>query len=97
MKDRIFKPLGKRVLIKPTPPGDRMSGDIYLPDTAKKQNNEGVVFCLGPAVTSLHEQDAVLFGKWIGVEVYLNGETLLLMSEDDILGIFTPVFETVEG
>ncbi|MCH7761301.1 co-chaperone GroES [candidate division TA06 bacterium] len=89
----MFRPLGRRVLVRPTLPGDRKSGEIYLPDTAKKQNNEGVIIGVGPDVKSLHERELILFGKWIGVEVYLNNETFLLMSEDDILGVFCdPVF-----
>ena len=93
MTERILKLLGKRVLVAPVLCGERMVGDIYLPDTAKKQNNEGIVVGVGTEVTSLHERDSVLFGKWIGVEVYLNGETFMVMSEDDILGVFSPILE----
>ena len=90
------KPLGDRVLVKPIEPSEVKKGGIIIPDTAKEKPQEGEVVSVGTGaradngtVTPLEVKagDRILFGKWSGTEVKLNGEDLLIMKESDILGI----------
>jgi len=91
-----FRPLGDRVLIKRIEEEQKTRGGIIIPDTAKEKPQEGEVIAVGPGarddsgkVNPLDVQpgDRVLFGKWSGSEVRLNGEDLLIMKESDILGV----------
>ena len=78
-----FRPLGDRVLVKRVEEEERTKGGIIIPDSAKEKPQEGEVISTGPG-------DRILFGKWSGSEVKLNGEDLLIMKESDILGVLEP-------
>ena len=91
-----FKPLHDRVLVRRIESDNRSAGGIIIPDTAKEKPQEGEVLAVGSGVraedgkiTPLDVQagDRVLFGKWSGTEVKIDGEELLIMKESDILGI----------
>ena len=90
------RPLYDRVLLKRLEAADEVRGGIIIPDTAKEKPMEGEVVATGPgarddsgAVQALDVKagDRVLFGKWSGTEVKINGEDLLIMKESDIMGI----------
>lgn len=91
-----FKPLHDRVLVRRVEQDERTVGGIIIPDTAKEKPMEGEVLSVGSGhksedgkVTPLDVQvgDRVLFGKWSGTEVKIDGEELIIMKESDILGI----------
>ena len=91
-----FKPLLDRVVIKRTQEENRTAGGIIIPDTAKEKPSQGVVVSVGPGCRdergtliemTLKAGDKVLFSKWSGTEVKINGEDLLIMKESDVLGI----------
>ncbi|MHB1132168.1 MAG: co-chaperone GroES [Chloroflexota bacterium] len=91
-----MKPLGDRVVVKPTPREEVTKGGILLPDTAKEKPMEGKVIAVGPGrvndegkrvVMEVKEGDTVLYAKYAGSEVKLDGDDLLIISEKDILGI----------
>ena len=91
-----FRPLHDRVVVRRIEAEERTSGGIIIPDTAKDKPQEGEVVAVGPgaraedgAVTALDVQagDRILFGKWSGTEVRIDGEELLIMKESDILGV----------
>ena len=91
-----FRPLGDRVLIKRVEEETKTKGGIIIPDTAKEKPQEGEVVAVGPGarddqgkVNALEVKpgDRILFGKWSGTEVRLEGEDLIIMKESDILGI----------
>jgi chaperonin GroES len=91
-----FRPLHDRVLVKRLESEAKTAGGIILPDTVKEKPSEGEVIAVGTGskaedgkVTALDVKvgDKVLFGKWSGTEVKLNGEDLLIMQEKDIMGI----------
>ena len=91
-----FRPLHDRVLIRRIEAEAKTAGGIIIPDTAKEKPQEGEVISVGSGtkaedgkVTPLDVKagDRILFGKWSGTEVRLNGEDLLIMKESDILGI----------
>jgi len=91
-----FRPLHDRVLVRRVDAEEKTSGGIIIPDTAKEKPQEGEVVAAGSGargedgkVTPLDVKagDRVLFGKWSGTEVRVNGEDLLIMKESDILGI----------
>ena len=91
-----FRPLGDRVLVKRVEEEQKTKGGIIIPDTAKEKPQEGEVIAAGAGakaddgkVTPLDVKagDKILFGKWSGTEVKVNGEDLLIMKESDILGI----------
>ena len=91
-----FRPLGDRVLVTRVEEEAKTKGGIIIPDTAKEKPQEGEVVAVGPgARNEKGEQvaldvkvgDRVLFGKWGGTEVKLNGEDLLILKESDILGV----------
>ena len=91
-----FRPLHDRVLVRRVESDERTKGGIIIPDTAKEKPMEGEVIAVGsgaPAedgtVTPLDVRagDRVLFGKWSGTEVKIDGEELLIMKESDIMGI----------
>jgi chaperonin GroES len=91
-----FRPLHDRVLVRRVEAEEKTAGGIIIPDTAKEKPQEGEVVSVGSGargedgyVTPLDVKagDRILFGKWSGTEVRLNGEDLLIMKESDILGI----------
>ncbi|NNG05940.1 MAG: co-chaperone GroES [Inquilinus sp.] len=94
-----FRPLHDRVLIRRIEQDDKTSGGIIIPDTAKEKPQEGEVVAAGTGSRDeagklvpldVKAGDRVLFGKWSGTEVKLDGEELLIMKESDILGIVEP-------
>ncbi len=91
-----FRPLHDRVLVRRMDGDEKTAGGIIIPDTAKEKPMEGEVIAVGPGgrddngkVTALDVKagDKVLFGKWSGTEVKIDGEDLLIMKESDIMGI----------
>jgi chaperonin GroES len=91
-----FRPLHDRVLIRRIEQDDKTSGGIIIPDTAKEKPQEGEVVSVGAGsrdengklvALDVKAGDRVLFGKWSGTEVKLDGEDLLIMKESDILGV----------
>ena len=91
-----FRPLHDRVLVRRVEAEEKTAGGIIIPDTAKEKPQEGEVVAAGAGsksedgkVTPLDVKagDRILFGKWSGTEVKLNGEELLIMKETDIMGI----------
>ena len=91
-----FKPLHDRVLVRRVESDEKTSGGLIIPDSAKEKPAEGVVVACGEGARkdsgeliamAVNEGDKVLFGKWSGTEVKLDGEDLLIMQEKDILGI----------
>ena len=91
-----LRPLQDRVLIRRVEPEAKTAGGILIPDTAQEKPMEGEVVAVGPGVRSedgtLHPLDVktgdrVLFGKWSGTEVKLDGEDLMIMKETDIMGV----------
>jgi len=91
-----FRPLGDRVLIKRVEEEAKTKGGIIIPDTAKEKPQEGEVIAVGPGARDengkiqpldVKKGDRILFGKWSGTEVKLEGEDLLIMKESDILGV----------
>ena len=96
-EDRMkFRPLHDRVVVRRIEEEDRTKGGIIIPDTAKEKPQQGEVVAVGPGALDdkgnvqpldVKPGDRVLFGKWSGTEVKLEGEELLIMKESDILGV----------
>ena|ERR1700690_3554652 len=91
-----FRPLQDRVLVRRIAQEEKSTGGIIIPDTAQEKPMEGEVVAAGPGARSEQGQvvalevkagDRILFGKWSGTEVKLDGEELLIMKESDIMGI----------
>ena len=91
-----FRPLHDRVVVKRIDAEAKSKGGIIIPDTAKEKPSEGEVVAVGPGgrdesgkliAIELKSGDRVLFGKWSGTEVKLEGEELLIMKESDIMGV----------
>jgi len=91
-----FRPLHDRVVIRRIDADEKTAGGIIIPDTAKEKPQEGEVVSAGPGARNekgelvpleLKAGDRVLFGKWSGTEVKIDGEDLLIMKESDILGV----------
>ncbi len=91
-----FRPLGDRVLVKRVEEEAKTKGGIIIPDTAKEKPQEGEVLSVGPGgrdetgkriEMDVKVGDKILFGKWSGTEVKLEGEDLIIMKESDILGV----------
>jgi len=91
-----FKPLHDRILVRRVESDQRSAGGIIIPDTAKEKPMEGEVIAVGSGVRdedgTVHPLDVkagdrILFGKWSGTEVKINGEELLIMKESDVFGI----------
>ena len=91
-----FRPLHDRVVVRRLDSEEKTKGGIIIPDTAKEKPSEGVIVSVGPGARDdngkiiapdVKAGDRVLFGKWSGTEVKLNGEDLLIMKESDIMGI----------
>jgi chaperonin GroES len=91
-----FKPLHDRVVVKRLEEEQKSKGGIIIPDTAKEKPMQGEVLAVGPGARNdkgeivapdVKPGDRVLFGKWSGTEVKLDGEELLIMKESDIMGV----------
>jgi chaperonin GroES len=91
-----FRPLHDRVVVRRIEEDDRTRGGIIIPDTAKEKPQQGEVVAVGPGAPDekgyvqpldVKAGDRVLFGKWSGTEVKLDGQELLIMKESDILGV----------
>lgn len=91
-----FRPLHDRVVVRRLEADEKTKGGIIIPDTAKEKPQEGEIVAVGPGgrdetgkliPLDVKAGDRVLFGKWSGTEVKLNGEELLIMKESDIMGV----------
>jgi chaperonin GroES len=91
-----FRPLGDRVLVKRVEEETTTKGGIIIPDTAKEKPQEGEVLAVGPGgrdedgdyiAMDVKVGDRILFGKWSGTEVKIDGDDLIIMKESDILGV----------
>ena len=91
-----FRPLGDRVLVKRVEEESKTKGGIIIPDTAKEKPQEGEVVAVGPGgrdedgdyiKMDLKAGDRILFGKWSGTDVKIDGEDLIIRTESDVLGI----------
>ena len=91
-----FRPLGDRVLVKRVEEEQKTKGGIIIPDTAKEKPQEGEVIAVGPGARDedgkyiqpdVKAGDKILFGKWSGTEVKVDGQDLLIMKESDVLGV----------
>ena len=93
-----FRPLHDRVVVKRIDAEEKTAGGIIIPDTAKEKPSQGEVTAVGPGgrdeagkliPIDIKVGDRVLFGKWSGTEVKLDGEELLIMKESDIMGVLS--------
>ena len=91
-----FKPLHDRVVVEPLEEEEKTAGGIIIPDTAKEKPMQGKVLAVGSGARSddgkiteldVKKGDKVLYGKWSGTEVKLDGKTMLIMRESDIMGV----------
>ncbi len=91
-----FRPLGDRVVVKRVEEETKTKGGIIIPDTAQEKPQEGEVVAAGPGARDesgkivpleLKKGDRILFGKWSGTEVKIDGQDLLIMKESDVLGV----------
>jgi chaperonin GroES len=96
MASTNFRPLHDRVVVRRVESEEKTKGGIIIPDTAKEKPQEGEVIAVGPGARDesgklvaldVKTGDRILFGKWSGTEVKLNGEDLLIMKESDIMGV----------
>jgi chaperonin GroES len=91
-----FRPLHDRVVVRRIDSEEKSAGGIIIPDTAKEKPSEGEVIAVGPGARDddgdiialdVKVGDTILFGKWSGTEVKLDGDDLLIMKESDIMGV----------
>ncbi|MBY5403088.1 co-chaperone GroES [Rhizobium leguminosarum] len=91
-----FRPLHDRILVRRVDSQEKTKGGIIIPDTVKEKPQEGEVIAVGPGARNEAGQiqsldvkvgDRILFGKWSGTEIKINGEDLLIMKESDVMGI----------
>jgi chaperonin GroES len=91
-----FRPLHDRIVVRRVEADEKTAGGIIIPDTAKEKPQEGEVLAVGPGARDDSGQlqaldvkvgDRILFGKWSGTEIRLDGEDLLVMKESDVMGI----------
>ncbi len=96
MANSNFRPLHDRVVVRRVESEEKTKGGIIIPDTAKEKPQEGEIIAVGSGARDesgklvpldVKAGDRILFGKWSGTEVKLNGEDLLIMKESDIMGI----------
>ena len=94
-----FRPLHDRVVVRRLEGEQKTAGGIIIPDTAKEKPQEGEIIAVGPGgrdesgkliPIDLKVGDRILFGKWSGTEVKIDGEELLIMKESDIMGVLDP-------
>jgi chaperonin GroES len=97
-----FRPLHDRILVRRVEVDEKTAGGIIIPDTAKEKPQEGEVIAAGPGARNEAGQlqpldvkagDRILFGKWSGTEIKLNGEDLLIMKESDVMGVIEKTAE----
>jgi len=98
-----FRPLHDRVVLRRLTAEEKSAGGIIIPDTAKEKPSEGEVVAVGPGARddqgkvvplTVQEGDRVLFGKWSGTEVKIDGEELLIVKESDLFGIIDGAAKT---
>lgn len=91
-----FRPLHDRVLVRRIEADERTAGGIIIPDTAKEKPHQGEILAIGPGARDesgklveldVKAGDRILFGKWSGTEIKIDGEDLLIMKESDVLGV----------
>ncbi|GGA79819.1 10 kDa chaperonin [Nitratireductor aestuarii] len=91
-----FRPLHDRILVRRIEAEQKTAGGIIIPDTAKEKPSEGEVIAVGPGVRDedgkyialdVKVGDRILFGKWSGTEIKLDGEDLLILKESDVMGV----------
>jgi chaperonin GroES len=91
-----FRPLHDRVVVRRVDSEEKTAGGIIIPDTAKEKPSEGIIEAVGPGARDdsgkiqplgVKAGDRILFGKWSGTEVKLDGKDLLIMKESDIMGV----------
>ncbi|MGO4562670.1 co-chaperone GroES [Rhizobiales bacterium 3FA27D7] len=91
-----FRPLHDRILVRRIEADEKTAGGIIIPDTAKEKPQEGEVIAVGPGARDeagklveldVKAGDRILFGKWSGTEIKLDGEDLLIMKESDVMGV----------
>ena len=91
-----FKPLHDRVVVRRTDSEEKTAGGIIIPDSAQEKPMEGVVVAVGPGARDesgklvpldVKKGDRILFGKWSGTEVKIDGDDLIIMKESDIMGV----------
>ncbi|CAD7038135.1 MULTISPECIES: co-chaperone GroES [Pseudorhizobium] len=91
-----FRPLHDRILVRRVDSEEKTKGGIIIPDTAKEKPQEGEVIAVGPGARNEQGQiqaldvkvgDRILFGKWSGTEIKIDGEDLLIMKESDVMGV----------
>jgi chaperonin GroES len=91
-----FRPLHDRILVRRVEADEKTAGGIIIPDTAKEKPQEGEVIAVGPGgrdeagklvPLDVKVGDRILFGKWSGTEIKLDGEDLLIMKESDVMGV----------
>ena len=91
-----FRPLHDRVLVRRIDEDEKSAGGIIIPDTAKEKPSQGEIIAVGPGARNdkgeitpldVKKGDLVLFGKWSGTEVKLDGEDRLIMNESDVMGV----------
>ena len=90
-----IKPIGDRVVVKPQEAETQTASGLFIPDTAKEKPMRGLVVAVGPGKTengthvemTVAEGDTVLYGKYAGTEITLDGDDVLIMRESDILGV----------
>lgn len=96
MANTKFRPLHDRVVVRRVESEEKTAGGIIIPDTAKEKPQEGEVIAVGAGARNESGQlqplevkvgDRILFGKWSGTEIKLNGEDLLIMKESDVMGV----------
>lgn len=94
-----FKPLHDRILVRRIESDEKTAGGLIIPETAKEKPQEGEIIAVGDGARDdkgeripldVKAGDRILFGKWSGTEVKVNGEELLIMKESDVLGIAQP-------
>jgi chaperonin GroES len=94
--DMAFRPLHDRILVRRIEADEKTAGGIIIPDTAKEKPQEGEVIAVGPGARDesgklveldVKVGDSILFGKWSGTEIKLDGEDLLIMKESDVMGV----------
>jgi chaperonin GroES len=99
-REMKFRPLHDRVVVRRIEEDERTKGGIIIPDTAKEKPQQGEIVAVGPGALDekgnvqpleVKPGDRVLFGKWSGTEVKIDGDELLIMKESDILGVFEDV------
>jgi chaperonin GroES len=101
-----FRPLHDRVLVRRVDAEEKTAGGIIIPDTAKEKPQQGEVLAVGPGKRDetgklvpldVKAGDQILFGKWSGTEVKVDGEDLLIMKEDDIMGVVEGAQKSTTG